>query len=278
MPATPARGHGTPAGPVPPKPQNGLGTAALTLGVIGVVLGMLVVLFWLSWLPALLALIFGIIGMVLARGGRATNRAVAITGAVLGVVGLLMSAGGGVLTFTTVADKVREAEARADKADKADKERTERAAEARASASASAAAEAARNLAFGDTFTYDNGLRVTVSAPEPYDPGDGLVFGHRKGNRAVLMKVTMVNTGPAAVEVAKMGWPSVTSGGGAEAELIVDGTGRTKVIVDSLAPGRTAVGAYALSLPPTAAGGRIEAAFPPDRFRPDGPRWNGELD
>ncbi|MFH9347803.1 hypothetical protein [Kitasatospora sp. NPDC017646] len=40
-----------------PQPRNGLGVAAMVLGIVGTVLSLAVTLFRLSWLPAVLALI-----------------------------------------------------------------------------------------------------------------------------------------------------------------------------------------------------------------------------
>ncbi|MFB8205834.1 hypothetical protein [Kitasatospora purpeofusca] len=38
--------------PMPaPAPRNGLGTAAMVLGIVGSTLSLAVILFWMSWLP-----------------------------------------------------------------------------------------------------------------------------------------------------------------------------------------------------------------------------------
>lgn len=68
-----------------PRPRNGLGTAALVLGIVGVVLC------WIpftGWALNILAVVFGAIGRKRAIGGQATNRSSAVAGLVLGVVGL----------------------------------------------------------------------------------------------------------------------------------------------------------------------------------------------
>lgn len=97
--------------PASAQPRNGMGVTALVLGTIGVLLGLAVFLFWLSWLPALLALVFGIVGLGHAREGVANNRGMALTGVILGVVGVLLAVGGGVFTVskaTEFIDGVRE--------------------------------------------------------------------------------------------------------------------------------------------------------------------------
>lgn len=74
-------GHGGP----PARPRNGIGIAALVLGILAVLS------FWLviGGLLGLIAIALGIIGIVRAGKGVATNRGVAISGLVLGIVGLL---------------------------------------------------------------------------------------------------------------------------------------------------------------------------------------------
>lgn len=64
-----------------PPPKNGLGTAALVLGIIGLVL------FWtivLGFVLGILALVFGIIGRKRANRREATNGGSALAGAILG--------------------------------------------------------------------------------------------------------------------------------------------------------------------------------------------------
>ncbi len=245
--------------PIPPVPMrtasNGMGIAALVLGITGVVLGLAVFLFWVSWLPALLAVVFGFVGLSHVRKGLADNRAMAVTGAVLGVAGLLFAVGGGVLAVVMVKHSADENRAKAD--------------EVKASASAS---EEARHLSFGETYTYENGLKVTVAAPQPFVPDD-FANGHAQGNKAIQVTVTVVNTGTERVSV-ETGLPDVNDADGASAELVIDGSGRQKVITGYLLPGKQAVGKYAFSLPPDAAG-RVEVEFSPDAMRWKDAYWSG---
>lgn len=81
--ATP--GYGLPYQGVP-APRNGMGTAALVLGIIGVVL---------CWNPVgiilgILAVIFGGVGLGRAKRGEATNRGAAMAGLVLGIVAVVL--------------------------------------------------------------------------------------------------------------------------------------------------------------------------------------------
>src|SRR3954449_8952270 len=76
--------YGGPAGP----PRNGLGTAALVLGIVAIP-GILTVV--LGILLGLLALIFGIIGRKRVARREATNGGAAMAGAILGGVALPIS-------------------------------------------------------------------------------------------------------------------------------------------------------------------------------------------
>ena len=64
-------------------PQNGMGTAALTLGIVG--------LFAIPLVASVLAIIFGNIGMSRADAGIATNRGAAKAGFILGIIGLVLA-------------------------------------------------------------------------------------------------------------------------------------------------------------------------------------------
>ncbi|MEU2157711.1 DUF4190 domain-containing protein [Streptomyces sp. NPDC019396] len=248
-----------PSYPAPaPQPRNAMGVTALVLGIVGVALGLVVVLFWMSWLPALLAVVFGFVGLSHARKGLATNKAMALTGVVLGAVGLLFSVGGGVLAVVMVKDATDEA-----RASEASEAAAEKAAEAK---------EKARHLAFGESYTFENGLKVTVAKPEPFVP-DEFVLGHAKGNKAVQVTVTVVNTSKKRIPV-ETGLPSVNDAAGASAELVIDGSGRQKVITGYVLPGRQAIGKYAFSLPPDAADS-VEVEFTPDAKLWADAYWSG---
>ncbi|MFD3421356.1 DUF4190 domain-containing protein [Streptomyces decoyicus] len=261
LPHLPPQLGGVPHPPYPmqtSQPRNGMGVTALVLGLVGVLLGVFIILFWMSWLPALLAVIFGSVGLSHARKGRATNKAMALSGLVLGIVGLLIAAGSAVFTVVAVKHVVDSTRAKVKEAD-----------EAKESA---AAAEKARHLSFGEPYTFGNGLKVTVSKPTPFTP-DEFANGHDKGNKAVQVTVTVVNTGTERIEV-ETGLPDVNDADGASAHLVIDGSGRQKVITGYVLPGRKAVGKYAFSLPPDAAH-RVEVEFSPDAARWDDAYWSG---
>ncbi|MEV6261717.1 DUF4190 domain-containing protein [Streptomyces sp. NPDC051784] len=95
-PAAPSAGYGYPgypgyAGQQPwgPAPANGLGIAAMVLGIIAVV-GFC--MWGLGIILGILALIFGIIGRGRAKRGEATNGGMALAGIILGAVSIVIGA------------------------------------------------------------------------------------------------------------------------------------------------------------------------------------------
>lgn len=72
------------------RSRNGMGIAALVLGLFALLLCWTIIG---GILFGILALIFGIVGRARAKRGEATNGGLSVTGAVLGVVGLLLSVG-----------------------------------------------------------------------------------------------------------------------------------------------------------------------------------------
>lgn len=83
-----ARGYGP--GPAGVVPRNGLGTAALVLGILAVVLSFTVIG---GVVFGILALVFGFIGRGRVKRGEATNGGSALAGIILGALGLLLAIG-----------------------------------------------------------------------------------------------------------------------------------------------------------------------------------------
>jgi hypothetical protein len=109
-PSEPARG--TPAQPPPPppdrpvstRPRNGVGTAALVVGVVSLVLAALIIFFPIAAILGIVAAILGLVGMRRASRGEATNRAHAVAGLVTGVLGLIAAIVIGVRIGTFIND------------------------------------------------------------------------------------------------------------------------------------------------------------------------------
>ncbi|GGX71542.1 DUF4190 domain-containing protein [Streptomyces hiroshimensis] len=78
----------------PPQPRNGLGIAAMSVGICGAVIGLIPFLFFLSAPLGLTALVLGFFALRLVRRGEATNQGMALAGTILGGVATVMAAGG----------------------------------------------------------------------------------------------------------------------------------------------------------------------------------------
>ncbi len=68
--------------------KNGLGVAALVLGLVGLLGGFIIPF---SGLGSILAIIFGAIGLKRVKRGEATNRGMALWGMWLGIAGVALS-------------------------------------------------------------------------------------------------------------------------------------------------------------------------------------------
>jgi len=75
----------------PAAMRNGLGIAALVLGIVGAVTGATIVLCVIAFPTGVLAIIFGAIGRQRAKRGEASNKTMSTWGLWLGVVAILLS-------------------------------------------------------------------------------------------------------------------------------------------------------------------------------------------
>lgn len=91
-----------PQPPQPPQLRNGLGTAALTLGIIGVVLAFIPVIGWSGIILGILATVFGAIGRGRVKRGKADNGGMALTGIITGPLAIVISVLMTVLVFAAV--------------------------------------------------------------------------------------------------------------------------------------------------------------------------------
>ncbi|MFH9982241.1 DUF4190 domain-containing protein [Streptomyces sp. NPDC017179] len=93
-PAYPAAGQGWPGMPMPP--QNGMGTAAMVLGILSCVMFCVYGIF--SVVLGVLAVVFGVKGRRKADRGEANNRGQAQAGLITGIIGIVL----GVVTLALV--------------------------------------------------------------------------------------------------------------------------------------------------------------------------------
>jgi Domain of unknown function (DUF4352) len=78
--------------PAPPVHyRNGMGTAALTLGIVGLVVGLIPIVGFAGFVCAILGVIFGAIGLSRAGRGLASNKGVAIAGTIISAIAIVVS-------------------------------------------------------------------------------------------------------------------------------------------------------------------------------------------
>ncbi|WP_030690319.1 DUF4190 domain-containing protein [Streptomyces globisporus] len=195
--------------------RNGLGTAALILGIIGTLSGFMPFLFWLAGILGVIALILGLVGKGRVKRGEANNKGVALTGALLGLASLILSVVGMVIVFTAVSDAV-------DEIDKSIKDSAPKDPTSKAPAGDTGKADKkGQGLEDGDSSVYDDDLTVTVSDPKPYSP-DEYAAGHTKGNKAYQVTVVIENKGKEKFDTALVSLSATAGKNGVTAEEIFD--------------------------------------------------------
>ncbi|WP_182906368.1 DUF4190 domain-containing protein [Microbispora sp. H13382] len=95
-----------PTGGHAPGMRNGLGVAALVLGIVGALTGLVPLLFFVAGTLGLLAVVFGFAGRSRARRGAASNGGVALAGAVLGLAAMGLATWGTVVFLGAADDAV----------------------------------------------------------------------------------------------------------------------------------------------------------------------------
>ncbi|MEU7009214.1 DUF4352 domain-containing protein [Streptomyces sp. NPDC046332] len=219
--------------------RNGLGTAALVLGIIGTISGVIPLLFWLAGILGLIALILGLVGRGRVKRGEANNKGVTTTGAILGLAALILSVVGAVITYTVVNDAVNEL-------DKAIEESAPKDPSSSTGKGGAGKGNVGKGLAAGDTAIYDD-IKVTVSEAKAYKPGE-FASGHTKGNKAYQVTVVIENGGTEKFDAALATVTARAGKEGVTAEQIYDdkvGTGFSGTIL----PGKKSTVVYAFDAP-----------------------------
>ncbi|MBW5485444.1 hypothetical protein GPJ59_27110 [Streptomyces bambusae] len=227
--------------------SNGLAVSALVVGCIGLAVAFVPFLFWIGGIMAVVALGLGIGAVVRASkgGGR---RAMAVTGTVLGVLGIGACVAGWFITASVV-DRL------ADRADRSlgreldeieELERSFPSTPAKPTKpSPSQVPGLASPVAFGETVTVEDGIKVSLSKPVKYKPETA--YGRSKVKNAVTLTATITNTSDKPHEVI-YAVPNVRDEKGMTAELVFDTT-VPKMIKGSIAPGQSASGVFAWEVP-----------------------------
>ncbi|TLQ45473.1 DUF4190 domain-containing protein [Streptomyces marianii] len=240
-----------PQAPVPVR--NGLGTAALILGIIGALSGLIPLFFWLAGILGLIGLILGLSAKGRVKRGEATNKGVAVAGIVLGLVSLVLSVVGAVITFKAVDDAV-------DEINKV----TSGSSATRKPAGGDKPLEKAKDgedatgkaLAAGDSAVYDDDLTITVSEPAAWTPGEYSI-GHTKGNKAYKVTVTIENSGKEKFEAALVTAEARAGKDGVKAESIYDGK-VGEPFTGTILPGKKVTAVWAFDAPADAGNLTVE--------------------
>ncbi|MEY2228879.1 hypothetical protein [Streptomyces sp. BF23-30] len=238
---------GYPGAPYPGYPQaaptsNGLAVASLVTGGLGIILGIIPFFFWAGTLIAAVGLGLGIGGVVRANKG-APNKSMAVVGTVLSVLGLFASVGGLFLTVLVVDT----ADSRVDRQVEEDRRANGRrpGGDPSRSAAPTQVPGLTSALPFGESFTYPNGITVSLSVPTKYEPKDA--YSRKQVKNAVQLTVTITNNSNTPYEVG-YARPNVRDNQGMTADEVYDGS-VPKAIRGSIMPGETASGVEAFELP-----------------------------
>ncbi|MFI5546653.1 hypothetical protein ACIA6E_23105 [Streptomyces sp. NPDC051815] len=252
--AQPAPGTVPYAAYLPPAPAgNGLAAAAVVVASLGVFLGLVPLFFWLGGLLALVAVGLGIGGIVRASKG-APNRVMAIVGTALGGLGLVASVAGFFITvsvFENDGGYAHSIDYGDDPEDLYPGDEPWPTVSRSPSPSASQVPGLTSALPFGETFTYPNGVKVSLSAPTKYEP-KGITARERIKN-AIQLTVTITNGSKEPHEVI-YAMPNVRDDKGMTADMVFDSGGSAgstvpKMIRGSILPGETASGIVAFEVP-----------------------------
>ncbi|GAA1532293.1 hypothetical protein GCM10009730_46980 [Streptomyces albidochromogenes] len=271
-----------PQAPMPAaQARNGLGTAALILGIIGALSGLIPFFFWLAGILGIIALVMGLAGRGRAKRGGATNKGVALAGAILGLISLIMSVVGAVILFKAVDDAVDDIN-KATSSSSATKEPGDGSAKSDGKnkgkknkgkgAAAGGTSDDSQTLAAGDSAVYDDKLTVTTSAPRPYTPGE-YAIGHTKGNKAYKVTVVIDNAGTEKFDAALVTAEARAGAEGVKAEQIFDEK-VGELFTGTLAPGKKATVVYAFDAPADAENLVVEIS--PD-FSHEASQWDLKL-
>lgn len=167
----------------------------------------------------------------------------AVVGTVLSVLGLFASVGGLFLTVLVVDT----ADSRVDRQVEEDRRANGRrpGGDPSRSAAPTQVPGLTSALPFGESFTYPNGITVSLSVPTKYEPKDA--YSRKQVKNAVQLTVTITNNSNTPYEVG-YARPNVRDNQGMTADEVYDGS-VPKAIRGSIMPGETASGVEAFELP-----------------------------
>ncbi|MFD7320942.1 DUF4190 domain-containing protein [Streptomyces sp. NPDC059875] len=258
------------------QPRNGLGVAALVVGIVGVLFAVVPLFFWLGTILGVLGLVFGIIGHSRVRKGEATNKGMALSGLVLGAIAVVVSIVALIVFVVAVKDFKNDSGDGIRKQDKgpavaptADPWDTWETPEPEPTETAPAA------LAFGRSHTYPDGVEITVSKPRSYQP-DQFAVRHAKGNKAFQVTITIVNGSKTPLDLSTA-LPDASDAEGSPADTVFDGSDATEPFRGTVLPGKQAKSTYAFSMPAGAAR-EMQLEMAPKILEYDKVIWTGKTE
>ncbi|MCE3551547.1 hypothetical protein LWC33_08780 [Pseudonocardia sp. RS11V-5] len=197
-----------PVPPPAPQPRNGLGTAGFVLGLLALLVAWIPFVGVIGWPLSILGLLLSGFGLQRVTSGKADNKGLSIAGIALSAIALLVC----ILWATAFASAVSGTSATSGTVSGA-------AAPAAPTAAASAPA-ASQTVAFGQTYTYKDGLAVTIAAPAKFTPSR--FAAPQNIDRAVLLTVTVQNGTTQNFDVNTFGNGPDATFAGAHADEITD--------------------------------------------------------
>jgi hypothetical protein len=236
-------GIAAPAQPAAPAARNGFGLAAAVIAPIGILFGLVPLTGFIAVICALVAIPLALVGWSRVRRGRATNGKTAVTGLVLGAGALVLGVWGITIVFGAV-DRLAE-DLSGPALIAAPAAPGQRGQEPAIEAEQPAGDVAPAIATFGQRVTFDDGLAVEVTAPEPYKPSR-YAAGH-DGDRAVSFDVTVVNGSDEPYD-AVMTVVNATHGGRQVSRIFDSANGGSENPAGTVLPGKATTFTVALSL------------------------------
>ncbi|QMV21554.1 DUF4190 domain-containing protein [Streptomyces sp. SCUT-3] len=216
-----------------PGASNGVGTAALVCGIVALVLSVACFGAFLGFFVGIAALVCGILGLRASNRGRATNRGQALAGIWTGAISMVISA---VVAAAFVGLAFYSEDFDEDYEDVAIAE------------------------TYGSTVEYDNGVRVTLSTPERFEPSPS-ADGYTPGDDAYRMTVTLENGSGEPLDLSEFELYAYAGPRGIEVDEIYHGALGTG-FGDRVAEGGETEAEVAFSVPPNR--DDLEIEFLPD--------------
>ncbi|MGD6744999.1 DUF4190 domain-containing protein [Streptomyces sp. BH106] len=253
--------------------RNGLGTAALILGVIGALSGLIPLLFWLAGILGVIALILGLTGRGRAKRGEATNKGVALTGTILGLAAMGLAVFGAYTTFKAADDLVDELnKSVSDTKAKDSKSSGDAKGKDGGSGKGGEKPAAGKTLAAGDAVVYDDDLNVAVSNAVTFSPSE-FAAGHKNGNHAYKVTVTVTNDSKEKFDATLLTANARAGEDGTKAEQIFDDN-VGDAFTGTILPGKKATVVYGFDAPGDAKNLTVEVT---PGFDYDGTQWDLKL-